>query len=77
MVALRRRPRINDRGRRVAKIYLLEKDDQQVPMLRLTGKWLSKAGFDIGQLIEIEVKRNKLIIRIDRQPQVSPRPALS
>jgi hypothetical protein len=70
MFALRRRPRINDRGRRVAKIHLLEKDDQHVPMLRLTGKWLAKTGFDIGQLIEIEVKRNKLIIRIDRQPQV-------
>jgi hypothetical protein len=67
MVALRRRPRFNHRGRRVAKIYLLEKDYQQVPMLRLTGKWLAKAGFDIGQLIEIEVKRNKLIIRVDKQ----------
>jgi hypothetical protein len=53
----------------VAKIYLLEKDYQQVPMLRLTGKWLAKAGFDIDQLIEIEVKRNKLIIRVDKQPQ--------
>jgi hypothetical protein len=69
MVALRRRPRFNHRGHRVAKIHLLEKDYQQVPMLRLTGKWLARAGFDIGQLIEIEVKRNKLIIRVDKRPQ--------
>jgi Fe2+ transport system protein FeoA len=32
-------------------------------MLRLTGKWLARAGFLIGTPIEIEVRRAKLIIR--------------
>jgi hypothetical protein len=75
MIALRRRPRFNERGRRVAKIHVLEKDYQQVPMLRLTGKWLAKAGFEIGQLIDIEVKRGKLIIRIDKQAQAKLKPS--
>ncbi len=67
--AHRRRPRINERGRRVAKIHALERDYQQVPLLRLTGKWLAKARFEIGQLIEIEVEDGKLLIMVDK-----PRP---
>ncbi len=69
MVALRRRPRFNGRGRRIAKIHALERDYQQVPMLRLTGKWLAKANFEIGQPIEIEVEDGKLLIMIDKQSQ--------
>ncbi len=71
MIALKRRPRFNEQGRRVAKIHGLERDYQQVPMLRLTGKWLAKAHFDIGQLIEIEVKQGKLLIRVDKQGQAN------
>ncbi len=39
-------------------------------MLRLTGKWLAKAHFEIGQLIEIEVGDGKLLIRVDKQSEV-------
>ncbi len=38
-----------------------------LPMLRLAGKWLAKAHLDIGQLIEIEVKHGKLLIRFDKR----------
>ncbi len=70
MVALKRRPRFNERGRRVAKIHALERGYKQVPMLRLTGKWLAKAHFEIGQMIEIEVGHGKLLIRVDEQSEV-------
>ncbi len=74
VVALRRRPRFNELGHRVAKIHALERDYKQVPMLRLTGKWLAKAHFEIGQLIEIEVGDGKLLIRVDTQSQVKTEP---
>ena len=69
MVATRRRPRFNERGHRLATIHEVEKRYERVPMLRLTGKWLAQAGFLIGQPIEIEVKRGKLIIRAAKTKQ--------
>lgn len=30
--------------------------------LRITGKWLEQAGFPIGSIVSVEVKRNCLII---------------
>jgi len=37
-------------------------------MLRVTGKWLARAGFDIGQPFEIDVQPGKLTIMIDTDP---------
>jgi hypothetical protein len=66
VVAARRRPRFNEQGHRLATIHELQKAYQQVPMLRLTGKWLDQTGFPIGQPIAIEVRRGKLIIRAEK-----------
>jgi hypothetical protein len=73
MVATRRRPRFNDKGHRLATIHEVEKRYQRLPMLRLTGKWLARAGFPIGQPIEVEVRRGKLIIRAAKAEQVTSR----
>ena len=37
-----------------------------VPEIRLTGKWLDKLGFKKGQIVNIEQKKNKLTITIDK-----------
>jgi len=34
-----------------------------VPQLRLSGVWLEKAGFEIGSMVNIEVKHNQLILK--------------
>ena len=36
------------------------------PEIKLAGKWLEKLGFNEGQTINIEQKKNKLIITIDK-----------
>ncbi len=33
-----------------------------VPFIRLRGKWLTKAGFHIGQKIKVYIFKNRLII---------------
>ena len=63
IMANKRKGRRNEHGHLVAKIHELSRGDQQIPMLRLTGKWLAEAGFDLGQPIEIEVKTGELAIR--------------
>ncbi len=62
-MATNRKGRRNERGYLVAKIHELSRGDRQIPMLRLTGKWLAEAGFNRGQQIEIEVKAGELAIR--------------
>lgn len=37
-----------------------------VPEIRLKGKWLDKLGFKEGQMVNIEQKKNKLTITIDK-----------
>ncbi|HVF59608.1 MAG TPA: SymE family type I addiction module toxin [Thermoanaerobaculia bacterium] len=34
-----------------------------VPDLRISGRWLQRAGFDLGQHYEIEVRAGRLTIR--------------
>jgi toxic protein SymE len=41
-------------------------DHIHIPEIRLEGKWLQKLGFTQGQMINIEQKKNKLIITIDK-----------
>jgi len=36
--------------------------DVVVPEIRLEGKWLEELGFNVGEEVQIEMKRNKLII---------------
>lgn len=37
-----------------------------IPEIRLEGKWLDKLGFKQGQTVNIEEKKNKLTITIDK-----------
>lgn len=37
-----------------------------IPEIRLEGKWLDKLGFKEGQTVNIEEKKNKLTITIDK-----------
>ncbi|MDF7817366.1 SymE family type I addiction module toxin [Runella sp. MFBS21] len=34
----------------------------RLPQIRLSGKWLQLHGFEIGQIVEVEVLNNKIII---------------
>ncbi len=38
------------------------RDQHQVPALRLTGKWLRQAGFDLGQKVQVQVNSGRLTI---------------
>ncbi|WP_316633375.1 SymE family type I addiction module toxin [uncultured Flavobacterium sp.] len=37
-----------------------------IPIIKLAGKWLNKLGFKEGQMININQKKNRLIITIDK-----------
>ena len=43
------------RGVRAGSISARCRDGREVPELRLAGRWLEDAGFDLGQEYEIEV----------------------
>ena len=58
--ALRRRAR--RRGRRFGTVSYRWRETQYLPALRVSGKWLRRAGFDIGQEFEITVDEGQLII---------------
>jgi len=51
-------------GRRLATICGRFRGESmtRVPDLRLSGHWLRKAGFDLGQFIEVEVSDGRLVI---------------
>ena len=51
------------KGRRLATICGRWQETGRVPDLRLSGKWLREAGFDLGQRFEVEVEAGKLTIR--------------
>jgi len=40
------------------------KKEKILPYIRLTGIWLQKAGFEIGQEISVTVKNKQLIITL-------------
>jgi len=58
-----RGPRIDERGRRLARIHWRIRGGERRPLLRLTGKWLREAGFDLGQRLAIEAAAGRLVIR--------------
>lgn len=37
---------------------------EKVPMLRLQGKWLRELGFEVGAAINVECKKEKLVISV-------------
>lgn len=37
---------------------------EKVPMLRLQGKWLRELGFDAGTAINVECKKEKIIVSV-------------
>lgn len=39
------------------------KSTQEVPMLRIQGKWLQEYGFNAGELVSITVREELLIIQ--------------
>jgi len=49
-------------GRRLATICGRWQETGRVPALRLSGKWLRDAGFDVGQEFEVEIEAGKLTI---------------
>jgi hypothetical protein len=46
-----------------------------MPMLRLSGRWLAKAGFETGQVIEIEVQHGRLTIMTGAETEEEQMPA--
>ena len=47
--------------RKVTVSYSFQ-NNTTVPMIRLRGKWLKRAGFDEGTLVEIAVSDGRLIL---------------
>jgi toxic protein SymE len=37
-----------------------------VPEIRLRGKWLDEIGFEEGKMVNIQQKKNKIIITVDK-----------
>ncbi|CAA0252445.1 conserved hypothetical protein [Tenacibaculum maritimum] len=56
---------------RILKIYSKFRyrtwDNTTVPEIRLEGKWLEKLGFEQGKEVQIEQKKNKLIITVKKE----------
>lgn len=56
---------------RILKVYRKFRyrtwDNTTVPEIRLAGKWLEKLGFKSGSEVEIEQKKNKLIITVKKE----------
>lgn len=49
---------------RKVKLYRKYRVDRFVPELRLSGDWLSAAGFKMDKRVVIEVSENQLILKI-------------
>ena len=60
-----RRAKIHALYRRQEMVQWFPKKDsgRYVPWLRVNGLWLERAGFKIGDRIEIDVTNNRLIIK--------------
>jgi len=47
-------------------------NNDSFPLISVTGKWLLKSGFKIGDKVSVEVKKGRLIIRKIPRPVASP-----
>lgn len=54
--------RARGKGRRLGTITYRQRNEQQFPALRVSGRWLRDAGFDLGQEFEITVNDGRLVI---------------
>jgi len=54
-----RRREARDRGRRMLTVCGRLRAGKRIPDIRLCGLWLKKAGFDLGQELEIEVEAGR------------------
>ena len=61
MKKVTRQLKINREVRETGRTYY--KKTKLIPSLKLSGNWFQEAGFDIGQNVEIEVKKGKLILK--------------
>ena len=59
----RRRQEVRERGCRMLTVCGRWRAGRRVPDVRLSGLWLTNAGFDFGQELEVEVKDGTLMIR--------------
>jgi len=61
----KRRHRVREarrRSRRFGTISHRNLRGECLPLLRLSGKWLRDAGFDLGQEFEVEVRHGRLVL---------------
>lgn len=58
-----RRKDARERGARFGTVCGRWRDGRRLPDLRMTGRWLEEAGFDLGQEYEVEVEAGKLTIQ--------------
>jgi len=59
-----RRARIHGLYRRgIVRVFTGQDSSKTVPWLNVNGLWLEQAGFKIGDPIQIDVRRNQLVIK--------------
>lgn len=46
-------------------------DYQRIPQIKMQGEWLEKAGFSIGDHIQVTCQRNRLVITKSSPAQAS------
>jgi len=53
-----------DRGRRLGTVSRRHLRGERLPLIRLSGKWLRAAGFDLGQEFEVEIAEGRLVLEV-------------
>jgi len=59
----RRKKEARKRGLRLQTVYGRSRAGRKFPDLRMTGRWLERAGFPLGQEYEVEVEAGRLTLR--------------
>jgi len=59
----RRRKEARARGVRLGTVCGRWRNGRRLPDLRMSGRWLQRAGFDLGQEYEVKVQAGKLTIQ--------------
>lgn len=49
-----------------------EETNSNVPELRMSGKWLGRAGFAPGSILAIQVTANRLVVTVIARPRPLP-----
>ncbi len=57
------RPCVKPYTRQLKVYYAYESGKFHIPFICLSGKWVKDAGFDVGSIICVTVKKNQLIIK--------------